>query len=143
MSSEAFQKFSALWKFKLTSAATNETDQRLTGVGEKKTAAVRETRQLSMPRCGAGNRHRGQTKFSATFQSLIMRLIYPVTYVTILSYDLLSSWADGEIGPKEEEGVGERLKAANQHACVTRSLTAQPWHICVYKIGLMSKAKIY
>lgn len=62
--------------------------------------------------------HRGKTKFSTTFQSLIMRLIYPVTYVTILSYDLLSSWADGKIGPKRDEQAGDHLKAANQHACV-------------------------
>ena len=45
-----------------------------------------------------------------------MRLIYPVTYVTILNYDLLSSPTDEEIGPVQEEGEGDCLKVANRHA---------------------------
>lgn len=50
-----------------------------------------------------------------------MRLIHPVTYVTILPYDLLSSRPDGEIEPEKEGGEGHCLKAANQHACVIRA----------------------
>lgn len=48
-----------------------------------------------------------------------MRLIHPVTYVTIQPHDLLSSQPDGEIEPeKEGGGEGVCLKTANQHACV-------------------------
>lgn len=47
-----------------------------------------------------------------------MRLIHPVTCATILPYDLLLSQADGEIEPESDGGVGDCLKAANQHACV-------------------------
>lgn len=77
---------------------------------------VRETQQLSMPRRGAGLVREARLNLAPPFQSLIMRLIYPVTFVTILPYDLLSSRPDGEIGTKTEEG--DCLKAANQHDCV-------------------------
>lgn len=82
---------------------------------------VRETRQLSMPRRGAGLGREARLNLAPPFQSLIMRLIYPVTYVTILPYDLLFSRPDGEIGPKREGGEGDCLKAANLHACVIGS----------------------
>lgn len=59
-----------------------------------------------------------------------MRLIYPVTYVTILNYDLLSSPTDEEIGPVQEEGEGDCLKVANRHA------RAIVWGGEVHNLGL-------
>lgn len=79
---------------------------------------VRETRQLSMPRWGAGSNRKARLNLAPPFHSLIMRLIHPVTYATILPYDLLLRQPDGEIEPEREGGVGDCLKAANQHACV-------------------------
>lgn len=67
---------------------------------------------------GAGLGRKARLNLAPPFHSLIMRLILPVTYVTILPYDLLSSRPDGEIEPEREGGVGDCLKAANQHACV-------------------------
>lgn len=106
---------------------------------------VRETRQLSMHRRGAGLGREARLNLAPPFQSLIMRLIYPVTYVTILPYDLLFSRPDGEIGPKREGGEGDCLKAANLHALCdwVGPRLWQPQCICVYKVGCMSKAKIH
>lgn len=71
-----------------------------------------------MPRRRAGLGRKARLNLAPPFHSLITRLIHPVTYVTILPYDLLSSRPDGEIGPEKERGEGDCLKAANQHACV-------------------------
>lgn len=67
---------------------------------------VRETRQLSTPRRGPGLGRKARLNLAPPFHSLIMRLIHPVTYVTILPYDLLSSRPDGEIGPEKERRRG-------------------------------------
>lgn len=67
---------------------------------------------------GAGSDRKARLNLAPPFHSLIMRLIHPVTYATILPCDLLLSQPDGEIEPKREGGVGDCLKAANQHACV-------------------------
>lgn len=72
-----------------------------------------------MGEAGAGLGRKARLNLAPPFHSLIMRLIHPVTNVTILPRDLLSSQPDGEIEP-EKGGGGEEdgLKAANQHARV-------------------------
>ena len=98
-----------------------------------------------MPRHGAGLGRKARLNLAPPFHSLITRLIHAVTYVTILPYDLLSSGADGEIGPEKEGGEGDCLNAANQHACAQlgRVSTAGPVHVRVYKVNRESKTKIY
>lgn len=101
-----------------------------------------------MPRHGAGLGRKAILNLAPPFHSLITRLIHPVTYVTILPHDLLSSRADGDIGPGRERGEGDCLKGANQHACVIGQgldcgVCGQCVCVCVYKVCRMSKAKIY
>lgn len=91
-------------KIKFKQYKHNVTDQLTRG---KMKQPVRETRQLGMPKCGAGLVREARLNLAPPFQCLIMRLIYPVTYVTILPYDLLSSRPDGEIGTKRERGKKE------------------------------------
>lgn len=83
-----------------------------------KKESVRKTRQLSMPRLGAGLGRKARLNLAPPFHSLITRLIHPVTYVTMLPYDLLSSRPDREIESEREVRERDCLKAANQHACV-------------------------
>lgn len=98
-----------------------------------------------MPRRGAGFGRKARLNLAPPFHSLIMRLIHPVTYVTILPYDLLSSRPDGEIGQEKDGGEGDCLKAVNQHACLSGPLLwgMRPVCFCVHKEGCMSKPKIY
>lgn len=56
-----------------------------------------------MPRRGAGLGRKARLNLAPPFHSLITRLIYPVTYVAMLPYDLLSSRPDGEIEQEKEE----------------------------------------
>lgn len=44
---------------------------------------------------------------------------------------------------EKKERATVRKQLISMHVRPGRSLTAQPRRICVYKVGLMSKAKIY
>lgn len=69
--------------------------------GENEGVSEQTDEQLSMPR-HAGLGREARLNLALPFQSLIMRLIYPVTRVTILPYDLLFSRPDEENEPKWE-----------------------------------------
>ncbi len=58
-----------------------------------------------MLRQRAGLGRKARLNLAPPFHFLIRRLIHPVTYVTILTYDLLSRQPDGETGPGKEGGV--------------------------------------
>jgi len=75
-------------------------------------------RAIEHAQMGAGLVRKATLNLAPPFHSLIMRLMHPATYVTIVARDLLSKRPDGEIEPVKKRGKRDRLKAPNQHACV-------------------------